>query len=998
MASNSLDLARVKRNVAKMVQANAPEADIDAYIAAEGTTVDAVKAFKAPEQESLLSRTRGVVPAVAQAEASAKGEGAKVIQQGAENIGQAVYDRPLETAGALAASTAAGFAMGGGTPLGGAAGLVRGLGTLAATTGAGAAGQMAGYAGDQAIAPLRESVGLGASPDTRSIPDVIREAAVTNALGSLGASAIAGTVRAANRVTGKGAAQALASGEKEIADLVYEKGGVKVTDAAQRLFGQDWRKKLTGAQVTSKGSERLGTRELANAATAPIKNSAAAGKLLDEQQKAFTRALAPSTAQAVGLTNTTARLSSKLDQSVARLAKENNAAAQGLFTGTTRAPTGVPSASINAVLAQQADNIIAAGGERELNNLMAAIGNTRDMSQEQLATALKQFSVNLANSSNDQLQAIYYRNIHDALVGSLRQSASASQNKYAMQTVDKWDTLFNTKFALSDAGKAMATAIKENDPSFVLRALGSDASLEEAQTVFKRLLPNESFEGYARAAIFEAARKGADQEITSANIQTIVNQLNPSVASRVLGKDYMQRLADVDVVLSSAAKSRSEGTLRQLATGVAQDEVNPVAEGIRATAGQATGASLMAGSAVGRIWTPVIEKVFGQSLDSALYESIARSAAQRQAPIGAYTAMGQVAAQLGTKAMDYTTFSERYNQLVQEAEALGVQEMPTDGRARSFNEIMDSAVSSPAASAPEAPAPNRSFMDILDEAAMGGQGGLEEAAPSMSEDEQRYNILMNGGALDPQQKMSDEIQMNAMMDDVDMLIRKQVEEDSRVVNKVSTRQEEGFRTSVYKDTKGFKTIGIGFNMEAAGARKIWQDAGIKTSFDDALAGRKTISKAEAESLFNSTKQNARNDAAKLVKNYSNLGQHQQDALTDMVFQLGTTGAMKFIRTRGLIEAGKFKEAAAAMMESANARQTPNRVMRRAYMLENNVSLAEADAALVKAGKISRKESINTPQELSRLLGETKVAAAAPAKPAPKKRVRYAEAKAKRGLA
>jgi hypothetical protein len=40
-----LDLGRVKRNVAKMVQAGAPEAEIDAYIAGEGTSVDAVRAF-----------------------------------------------------------------------------------------------------------------------------------------------------------------------------------------------------------------------------------------------------------------------------------------------------------------------------------------------------------------------------------------------------------------------------------------------------------------------------------------------------------------------------------------------------------------------------------------------------------------------------------------------------------------------------------------------------------------------------------------------------------------------------------------------------------------------------------------------------------------------------------------------------------------------------------------------------------------------------------------
>jgi len=41
------DLDRIKRNVGKMVEQNAPEADIDAYIASEGTTLDAVRAHRA---------------------------------------------------------------------------------------------------------------------------------------------------------------------------------------------------------------------------------------------------------------------------------------------------------------------------------------------------------------------------------------------------------------------------------------------------------------------------------------------------------------------------------------------------------------------------------------------------------------------------------------------------------------------------------------------------------------------------------------------------------------------------------------------------------------------------------------------------------------------------------------------------------------------------------------------------------------------------------------
>lgn len=41
------DLAKIKRNVAKMAAQNAPEADIDGYIASEGVTVDDVRNFKA---------------------------------------------------------------------------------------------------------------------------------------------------------------------------------------------------------------------------------------------------------------------------------------------------------------------------------------------------------------------------------------------------------------------------------------------------------------------------------------------------------------------------------------------------------------------------------------------------------------------------------------------------------------------------------------------------------------------------------------------------------------------------------------------------------------------------------------------------------------------------------------------------------------------------------------------------------------------------------------
>lgn len=51
-----VDLARIKRNVAKMAAQNAPESDIDGYIASEGVTVDDVRNFREVAPESRQSQ------------------------------------------------------------------------------------------------------------------------------------------------------------------------------------------------------------------------------------------------------------------------------------------------------------------------------------------------------------------------------------------------------------------------------------------------------------------------------------------------------------------------------------------------------------------------------------------------------------------------------------------------------------------------------------------------------------------------------------------------------------------------------------------------------------------------------------------------------------------------------------------------------------------------------------------------------------------------------
>ena len=49
------DLARIKANVAKMAAQNAPETDIDGYIASEGVTVDDVRNYRGEAQATAVA-------------------------------------------------------------------------------------------------------------------------------------------------------------------------------------------------------------------------------------------------------------------------------------------------------------------------------------------------------------------------------------------------------------------------------------------------------------------------------------------------------------------------------------------------------------------------------------------------------------------------------------------------------------------------------------------------------------------------------------------------------------------------------------------------------------------------------------------------------------------------------------------------------------------------------------------------------------------------------
>jgi len=82
------DLARIKSNVAKMAAQNAPEEDIDGYIASEGVSIDDVRNYKAPPAgNNLESLIRGTEKAPAPSMGSDVAQSAATgVRQGVENM------------------------------------------------------------------------------------------------------------------------------------------------------------------------------------------------------------------------------------------------------------------------------------------------------------------------------------------------------------------------------------------------------------------------------------------------------------------------------------------------------------------------------------------------------------------------------------------------------------------------------------------------------------------------------------------------------------------------------------------------------------------------------------------------------------------------------------------------------------------------------------------------------------------------------------------------
>ena len=122
--------------------------------------------------------------------------------------------------------------------------------------------------------------------------------------------------------------------------------------------------------------------------------------------------------------------------------------------------------------------------------------------------------------------------------------------------------------------------------------------------------------------------------------------------------------------------------------------------------------------------------------------------------------------------------------------------------------------------------------------------------------------------------------------------------------------DEGLRLKPYKCTAGKWTIGVGRNLDAKG-----------------------ISEAEAMFMLGNDIKDAKAAARRLIRTFDVLSDDRKIALVSMVFQMGETGVSKFRNMIKCIEMQSFDIAAAEMLQSRWAVQTPERAKRLSDMMK-----------------------------------------------------------------
>lgn len=143
-------------------------------------------------------------------------------------------------------------------------------------------------------------------------------------------------------------------------------------------------------------------------------------------------------------------------------------------------------------------------------------------------------------------------------------------------------------------------------------------------------------------------------------------------------------------------------------------------------------------------------------------------------------------------------------------------------------------------------------------------------------------------------------------------------------------KHEGRRPTVYIDSVGKQTIGIGFNLDAPDAQAICKNLGM--DYPAILAGD-VLSDGQIDSIFDYQLNKVIAQAQITLPTFTTMPDEVQAVVCDMIFNLGWAGFQSFQHTIYCLKSGSWKDAAANMKTSKWAQQVPNRANEDMQLLE-----------------------------------------------------------------
>lgn len=146
--------------------------------------------------------------------------------------------------------------------------------------------------------------------------------------------------------------------------------------------------------------------------------------------------------------------------------------------------------------------------------------------------------------------------------------------------------------------------------------------------------------------------------------------------------------------------------------------------------------------------------------------------------------------------------------------------------------------------------------------------------------------------------------------------------------KRTIRFNEGVRHSIYRDKFGHFTIGVGFALKRTDAGEKFRQIG--ANIVEIAQGKASLSSNQVEHLLSLSIIDALADVRKAIPDFDNLSAGRQNALTDMMFQLGQERFSGFKRMINAVNNKNWPKAAEQLLDSKLAlEQTPDRARRNA---------------------------------------------------------------------